>query len=132
MQITPAPHSSYILINNLFFLPSAQFVVLPFPSLSHCLDEIPTAHFSLLCTMSTTAEKPVKLGTSSSGQRRGSAIACGDVLEKVELLLSYLPKSNFSRGVREAWKKKCTNTKSSLRLCPLLGATHTRRAILLK
>lgn len=29
------------------------------------------------------------------GERRGSAIACGDVLEKEELLLSYLPKNTF-------------------------------------
>lgn len=45
--------------------------------------------------MAATAEKAVKLGTRSMGQRRGSAIACGGVLENEELLLSYLPKSNF-------------------------------------
>lgn len=68
---------------------------MPFPSLSHGLDEMPTAHFSPLHTMAATAEKAVKLGTRSMGQRRGSAIACGGVLENEELLLSYLPKSNF-------------------------------------
>lgn len=51
--------------------------------------------------MAATAEKAVKFGTSSMGQRRGSAIACGGVLENEELLLSYLPKSNF----QEVWGK---------------------------